>query len=264
MGGPSTFELARDALYGADPDGFTERRAELAATAKASGEPLAAKRIAALRRPTRAAVALNRMVRADNAVTERLDRLAAELAAAHRSLDGTRIRDVSVERNRAVADLTKQALGTAGPNAASVALADEIRNTLLAALADDAVRDDVRAGALVRAARWDGFGADVDPGLRIVPPTPISRPAAGTAAGSTQRSTARATQRRAELSDRRDSAEAELREAEAAAAAQGRALVELDAALTAARRRADELLVQVRAARRRRDAAQAALDRLVQ
>ena len=42
-------------LYEADPDGFTERRAELAAAARDAGEPAAAKQIMALRKPTRSA-----------------------------------------------------------------------------------------------------------------------------------------------------------------------------------------------------------------
>ena len=51
-----TVRTAADAvaeLYEADPDGFTERRAELAAAARDAGERAAAKQITALRKPTR-------------------------------------------------------------------------------------------------------------------------------------------------------------------------------------------------------------------
>ena len=52
-------------LYEADPDGFTARRAELAASARDAGEPAAAKQITALRKPTRSAWVVNRLVRSD-------------------------------------------------------------------------------------------------------------------------------------------------------------------------------------------------------
>ncbi|MGH3162484.1 MAG: hypothetical protein ACRDOC_11405, partial [Streptosporangiaceae bacterium] len=51
-------------LYTDDPDGFTARRAELAEHARDAGEPAVAKKITALRKPTRSAWVVNRLVRA--------------------------------------------------------------------------------------------------------------------------------------------------------------------------------------------------------
>ncbi|MBO0806417.1 MAG: hypothetical protein J2P25_25490, partial [Nocardiopsaceae bacterium] len=64
-------------LYGADPGAFTARRKELADEARAAGDRDAAKRITALRKPTRAAWAVNRLARADPGAPERLATLAS-------------------------------------------------------------------------------------------------------------------------------------------------------------------------------------------
>ena len=61
-------------LYGSDPEGFTERRAALAAQARAAGDRPAAKEIAGLRKPTRPAWMINQLVRADPGVADRLVR----------------------------------------------------------------------------------------------------------------------------------------------------------------------------------------------
>ncbi len=58
-------EDAKAELYEAEPDGFTARRQELAEGARDAGEPAVAKQIAALRKPTRSAWVVNRLVRSD-------------------------------------------------------------------------------------------------------------------------------------------------------------------------------------------------------
>ena len=65
---PSMADLLADAkaeLYQADPEDFMSRRQELVARAREAGESAAAKQIGALRKPTRSAWVLNRLVRAD-------------------------------------------------------------------------------------------------------------------------------------------------------------------------------------------------------
>jgi hypothetical protein len=155
-------------LYQADPDGFTPRRAELAARAREAGEAAAAKQIAALRKPTRSAWVVNRLVRADPQVAPRLAALSAELHAAEGSADGTRIRELTAARGRLVDELTKQAL--ADLPAPAAALREGVSATLDAALADPEVA--ARLGTLVRAERWAGFG--LDPVGPVVPGTPPS------------------------------------------------------------------------------------------
>jgi hypothetical protein len=164
-------------LYQADPEGFTPRRAELAAQAREAGEAAAAKQIAALRKPTRSAWVVNRLVRADPEVTTRLAALSAELHAAEGSADGTRIRELTEARGRLVDELTKQAL--ADLPAPPAALREEVSATLDAALADPEVA--ARLGTLVRAERWAGFGlGPVAPGTPPpdgAPAPPTKRPA---------------------------------------------------------------------------------------
>jgi hypothetical protein len=143
-------------LYEADPDEFTGRRAELAAAARDAGEPAVAKQITALRKPTRSAWVVNRLVRADPEVRPRLDALAADLRAAAGSADGARIRELTAARSRLVDELTRAALRVSELPAPPAALREEVTATLDAAIADPQVAADL--GTLVRAARWSGFG----------------------------------------------------------------------------------------------------------
>jgi hypothetical protein len=140
-------------LYEADPDGFTARRAELAAGARDAGEPAAAKKITALRKPTRSAWVVNRLVRSDPEVRSRLDELAADLRAAG---DGARIRELTAARARLVDELTRAALRVAELAAPPAALREEVTATLDAAIADPEVAASL--GTLIRAAHYAGFG----------------------------------------------------------------------------------------------------------
>ena len=90
---------AKAELYQADPDDFMARRGELVAQAREAGETAVAKQIGALRKPTRSAWVVNRLVRADPEVTARLAALAAELRDG--GLDGGRIRELTAARARA-------------------------------------------------------------------------------------------------------------------------------------------------------------------
>ena len=138
-------------LYADDPDGFTARRAELAEHARDAGEPAVAKKITALRKPTRSAWVVNRLVRTDPGVRSRLDDLAADLREAS---GGGRLRELTASRAKLVDELTRTALeGVAAPPAA---LREEVTATFDAAIADPEVAASL--GTLVRAARYAGFG----------------------------------------------------------------------------------------------------------
>jgi hypothetical protein len=145
---------AKAELYQADPDDFMRLRGELAARAREAGETAVAKQIAALRKPTRSAWVMNRLVRADPEVAARLAGLAAELRGAEQSLDGGRIRELSAARTRLVDELTRQAFDDLP--APPAAVREEVTATLDAALADPEVAASL--GTLVRAAHWAGFG----------------------------------------------------------------------------------------------------------
>jgi len=155
-------EDAKAELYEADPDGFTARRQELADRAREAGQPAVAKQIAALRKPTRSAWVVNRLVRSDPEVRSRLDALGADLRAA---ADGARLRELTTARSRLVDELTRAAL--AGLPAPPAALREEVTATLDAAIADPDVVG--RLGTLARAEKYAGFGTM---NFAVAPPAP--------------------------------------------------------------------------------------------
>ena len=145
-------------LYAADPAEFTDRRKALAAAARAAGDADAAKRIGALRKPTRPAWIVNRLARADPAATVRLADLAAGLRAAARAKDGRALRELSARRGSLIDTLTGQALAVAGISDPPAALREDVVATLSAALSDPDTAAAFAAGTLTRAAQWAGFG----------------------------------------------------------------------------------------------------------
>jgi hypothetical protein len=152
-------------LYGAAPEEFTERRKALGAAARDAGDKAAAAAIAALRKPTRAAWAVNRLSRTDVAAPVRLKELADALRGAQRAMDGRRLRELSAARGPLIDELTRRALAAAGVWDPPPALRDEVAATLTAALADPDVAARFSAGTLTRAVHWSGFGtADVGTG----------------------------------------------------------------------------------------------------
>lgn len=155
---PDRVAEAAAELYAADPDSFTERRTALAAASKSAGDAGAAKQIAALRKPTRAAWVVNQLVRADPQVSSRLAGLTESLQAAQRSRDGQRLRELSAERGALLDELTRQALAVVDLLDPPVALRDDVTATLGAALADPVVAEQLAAGTLTKAAHWAGFG----------------------------------------------------------------------------------------------------------
>jgi hypothetical protein len=162
-------------LYSVDPEEFTQRRRDLAASARSAGDRSAAKEIAGLGKPTRAAWVVNKLIRADADVAASLAELGARLRAGEAALDGTSIRELSRERRELIDALVKRALAESGQDSPTAALRDEVTETFSAALADPGVAELVAAGRLLRAARWAGFGtgvgtAAVDAGARTRAP----------------------------------------------------------------------------------------------
>lgn len=296
----SADDLVREAietLYSVDPDDFTERRTALAARAT---DKAAGKDIAALRKPTRSAYALNQLVRTDPDAATGLAHLGDELRAAQESLDGARMRELSTLRRGMVEELADQAFQATGQGAPGPGLREEVVSTLNAAVADESVVEQLGSGTLVRPARWDGFGFASPPELSVVrPTTPRSRPAEPTArskagtreAGGDARTGKRAATKaeiRAEQAAARAEAKAEAkaqeqRRRQALAEAQ-RVVKDADSALaeatrdeegqqtqvrllheqlTDARRRLDEIRIDLRRAENRQRKAQQARDRLL-
>jgi len=157
-GGDDRVTAAADELYSADPGEFTDRRKALADAARAAGDTAAAKRIAALRKPTRAAWVVNQLARADPEAPDRLAELAAALREAEQAKDGPRLRELSAARGPLVDSLTAQALAAAGVADPPSGLREEVTETLTSAIADPQVAAEFAAGTLTRAVQWAGFG----------------------------------------------------------------------------------------------------------
>ena len=241
-------------LYEADPDEFMPLRKDLAETARAAGDKDAAKKITGLRKPTRSAWVVNRLVRTDPEVSGRLAALAAELREAEQSRQGSRIRELSAARARLVDELTRQAL--AGLPAPAAAVREEVTATLDAALADPEVAASL--GTLVRAAHWAGFGLAPLPDGEA-PPVPPRKPEPAEAVATHER-------RRQERisSAERDVAEA-VEAAEAAAMAEQRledTVRRLEAELAQARQDLGEARRQSYRAESRQRRAELTLGRL--
>ncbi|HEY6279050.1 MAG TPA: hypothetical protein VIX86_22280 [Streptosporangiaceae bacterium] len=239
MSGDDLLRAAADELYAGDLDVFTERRKALAAEARAAGETEVASQIAGLRKPTRSAWTVNRLVRADPSVPGRLSSLADDLRAAEAALDGQRIRELSQARRELVDALVRQALGMTGESAPSAALAEEVTVIFGAALADPQVASQLAAGTLVRAEQRAGFEAAGIPALALVPDpaprparkAPVTPAASGTGTNPTVAQTATRVARPARAAD----GEAK---AEATAAAEAKAQARAEAAAAAAEAKA--------------------------
>jgi hypothetical protein len=233
-------------LYSSDPDEFVERRGALAATARSAGQAPAAKQIAALRKPTRSAWVVNQLVRAVPGVISELTSLGAELRTAQGSLDGAAIRELSQRRRDLIESLARQAFTAAGQQAPPAGIRDEVTATLGAALADPQFAEQLAAGALVRAAHSEGFGAAGSPALAQVT-RPVTRPAARPASRPAARPAApTADQARAERERRRQAALAEAEQAAAEAGRDAAAATEAEQDLENTVQRLEEQLADAR------------------
>jgi hypothetical protein len=160
-----------DALFVAPPEAFTKDRNALAERLKEEGDPEASRRVSALRRPTRSAWAVNRLVHEDPSATrELLEAGQALRLAQRRALSGggaEQLRELSEARRKLVSDLTKRAAGALGANP-TPAIIEEIAATFEAASADEDAGQRVLEGHLSKPlARPAGFGDAT--GLSVVP-----------------------------------------------------------------------------------------------
>ncbi|MEU1400057.1 hypothetical protein ABZ403_28855 [Micromonospora zamorensis] len=170
MPGPST-ELVQQ-LYRTPPDRFVAARDAAVADARRAGDPSTARQLARLRRPTVAAWLVNLLAIRRPELVADLVELADELRTAQRELRGPRLRELSAQRRAVVGALVAEVRKLAAaepdaPPAGRLPLA-EVEATLNAAFSDAEVAEQVRAGRLLRAASYAGFGEVPRPQLRLV------------------------------------------------------------------------------------------------
>jgi len=155
-----------DSLYEVPPKEFTAERARLAAAAKERGDDAAAKRISATNKPTTAAWIINRLALRHADTRRRLADLGKRLRAAHESMDGGRIRELSGEQRKLIDELIRKALRAADLTQPSATVREDLTSTLQAAIADPRISE--RLGRLTRPEQWSGFGAFGDAAPEVV------------------------------------------------------------------------------------------------
>ncbi|MFD6231380.1 hypothetical protein ACFWFZ_31655 [Streptomyces sp. NPDC060232] len=140
-------------LYGLRPEEFTAARDAHAATARKAGQRAEAKRIAALRKPTLAVWAANRLARAEVDQAQHLLELARGLREAHRTLSGEDLRKLSHQQHVVIAAMAGEArrlAGEAGQDL-SAGVQREVEQILRSILADPAAADTWARGVLQKA-----------------------------------------------------------------------------------------------------------------
>jgi hypothetical protein len=204
-----------DRLYGLAPEEFTRARNEAERDLRKAGEREDADQVRALRKPTAAAGAVNRVVRSRRAQVEAFLEAAARLRDAQ--LAGKGDLAAAAQAERVALD---KLVGLGG---------ESVRATLEAAAVDDDVARDLLRARLVREPEPAGFGTL----LAHAQPAPQARTSAA------KRGTAKPTARLAKVDD--SAARARLREAKAMLAETQRELEKAQAAVAKAQLELDRL-----------------------
>ncbi|MGW7571732.1 hypothetical protein ACWGJV_36370 [Streptomyces tendae] len=237
-------EQVLDELYATPPSAFVSRREERAAAARTAGRKEDARRIHAACRPTLAAWAANLLTRSRAEETRRFLELGQALREAHRTLDATGLKELSAQRRRIVAALSRQAAQLAGEagQRLSPAAQREVESTLRAVLADPGAADRWAEGrlevALTPPSDFPSGTAPAEPARTEPGPRPPK-----------SRGTASGTRAKDELAERRRKRREELDRAEQEAERAARQLRDARAEQADAQeslRRSDDELGRVR------------------
>lgn len=147
-------------LYAVPLADFMATRTSLVAQAKADKDKALAARLGKLRKPSVAAWTLNQLVRARPGLVEEIESVGAQLRAAQANLHGTAITALRPARDQLIADVLAGAgeISAGGGSSLSGPAADEIRDSVIAALASAEASEAVTSGALTRALHYSGFG----------------------------------------------------------------------------------------------------------
>jgi hypothetical protein len=179
-----------DDLYGLALEQFIPERGALAKALRAEKRRDEAAAVAALRKPSVAAWAVNQLVRSQGSSIQELFAAGDELREAQARLlagsgDGKALRAANERERAAVDELVQAARGllSSDGHELSPAVVERVADTLHAAALDEGAREHVRGGRLERELRHVGLGLGeaADP-FAIAPPAPRQRaakPAAG-------------------------------------------------------------------------------------
>ncbi|HPF80903.1 MAG TPA: hypothetical protein PKU75_08240, partial [Tetrasphaera australiensis] len=158
--GEARLAAAVGRLYAVPLADFMATRTSLVAQAKADKDKALAARLGKLRKPSAAAWTLNQLVRARPDLVEEIESVGAQLRAAQANLHGTAITALRPARDQLIADVLAGAgeISAGGGSSLSGPAADEIRDSVIAALASAEASEAVTSGALTRALHYSGFG----------------------------------------------------------------------------------------------------------
>jgi hypothetical protein len=225
-------EKALDEIFGGPPAAFIKGRDALAKQLSDDGDPEEAKRVKALRKPSKAASALNALALDDPKPVRRYLGLADKLRkATSGKVDAKRMRELAREEGELLEELVARA-GKAGDSASASTL-DRVRETLQAAQVDAELADKVLAGRVEREERAASVGLENLAG----PPVAPSRKKASakeSASDESSKQEAAAKKRRGEAKAELQAAQAEAREAAREVARAERALAKAERAREAA------------------------------
>lgn len=147
-------------VYGASPSDFMSVRKQLAAAARANGDTTGAKAIGTLRKPSMAAWAVNLLARQDPDLVEELVELGVRMRGAQARLDTATLTSLRPERDRLVTAVVAAAVALVSEAGRTLSASgqDDVRGTVIAALADEQASTAVTSGQLTRALSYSGFG----------------------------------------------------------------------------------------------------------
>lgn len=287
------FAEVLEQVYSCVPGDFMSVRTEAEKAAKGTGDKALAADIKSLKKPSMGAWAVNQLVRWEADQIAEVFALAAQLRIAANALDGAQLRALTRQRRQLTAALTTRARQLALEQGQRItpAVAEQIEDTLTAAMIDAGVEQAVRTGLLVTTIASTGLES-TEPGLlvahgdaighvapRVEPSkralhavpdnTAVRRAAALDALKASQTAFEEADQALRAAEDRAAEVEAALLQRTAELDELQRKLADLEAEIETVSRQRDEASLDVEASRadsaraiEARDQAQRALDRL--
>lgn len=148
-------------LYALLPGEFTGTRNQWAKQTKSDGDAELAKRVTDLRKPSVAAWVVNMMMRHQGEQMSQVLDLGASLRQAQADLDADALRELTRQRRQLTTAVTRQGRTLAGELGQKVTetVADQVQDTLHAAMVDEQAAAAVRSGLLVSPLAATGVGA---------------------------------------------------------------------------------------------------------
>ncbi len=149
-----------DELYALPPEDFVAERDARAKQLRTDGDRDLAADVKALPRPTAAAWLLNQLARLQPDAVQELVSLGAELRAAQQNLDGDQLRALDRQRRQVVRAFSRRAAELAEDlgRPLSGSVADQVDETLRAAVADEEAGEALLTGTLTTALSYVGMG----------------------------------------------------------------------------------------------------------